>query len=160
MTYGTERANAYKILEDTLNLRDVRIYDTITDADGKEKRVLNSKETTLAQQKQQAIKDAFQEWIWKDPTRRHELVQKYNELFNATRPREYNGQHITDVYKRQERKNVTPMAQCPLVTTGGYFSVRFIGERSCAHTFIWRIRFDVLFPKIRKISILGNRRST
>ena len=77
MTYGTERANAYKILEDTLNLRDVRIYDTITDADGKEKRVLNSKETTLAQQKQQAIKDAFQEWIWKDPTRRHELVQKY-----------------------------------------------------------------------------------
>ena len=95
MTYGTERANAYKILEDTLNLRDVRIYDTITDADGKEKRVLNSKETMLAQQKQQAIKDAFQEWIWKDPTRRHELVQKYNELFNATRPREYNGQHIT-----------------------------------------------------------------
>ena len=95
MTYGTERANAYKILEDTLNLRDVRIYDTITDADGKEKRVLNSKETTLAQQKQQAIKDAFQEWIWKDPTRRHDLVQKYNELFNSTRPREYNGQHIT-----------------------------------------------------------------
>ena len=95
MTYGTERANAYKILEDTLNLRDVRIYDTIEDADGREKRVLNSKETTLAQQKQQAIKDAFQEWIWKDPTRRHELVQKYNELFNATRPREYNGQHIT-----------------------------------------------------------------
>ena len=95
MTYGTERANAYKILEDTLNLRDVRIYDTITDADGREKRVLNSKETTLAQQKQQAIKDAFQEWIWKDPTRRHDLVQKYNELFNSTRPREYNGQHIT-----------------------------------------------------------------
>ena len=95
MTYGTERANAYKILEDTLNLRDVRIYDTIEDADGREKRVLNSKETTLAQQKQQAIKDTFQEWIWKDPTRRHDLVQKYNELFNSTRPREYNGQHIT-----------------------------------------------------------------
>ena len=95
MTYGTERANAYKILEDTLNLRDVRIYDTIEDADGREKRVLNSKETTLAQQKQQAIKDAFQKWIWKDPTRRHDLVQKYNELFNSTRPREYNGQHIT-----------------------------------------------------------------
>ncbi len=95
MTYGTERANAYKILEDTLNLRDVRIYDTIENADGREKRVLNSKETTLAQQKQQAIKDAFQEWIWKDPTRRHDLVQKYNELFNSTRPREYNGQHIT-----------------------------------------------------------------
>ena len=95
MTYGTERANAYKILEDTLNLRDVRIYDTIEDADGREKRVLNSKETTLAQQKQQAIKDAFQEWIWKDPTRRHDLVQRYNELFNSTRPREYNGQRIT-----------------------------------------------------------------
>ena len=95
MTYGTDRANAYKILEDTLNLRDVRIYDTKTDADGKEKRVLNSKETTLAQQKQQAIKDAFQEWIWKDPDRRQTLVQKYNELFNSNRPREYDGQHIT-----------------------------------------------------------------
>lgn len=95
MTYGTERANAYKILEDTLNLRDVRIYDTKTDADGTERRVLNSKETTLAQQKQQAIKDAFQEWIWKDPDRRRSLVQKYNELFNSTRPREYDGSHIT-----------------------------------------------------------------
>ena len=95
MTYGTERVNAYKILEDTLNLRDVRIYDTKTDPDGKERRVLNSKETTLAQQKQQAIKDAFQDWIWKDPDRRQELTQKYNELFNSTRPREYDGQHIT-----------------------------------------------------------------
>ena len=95
MTYGTERMNAYKILEDTLNLRDVRIYDTKTDADGKERRVLNSKETTLAQQKQQAIKDAFQDWIWKDPDRRRELTQKYNEIFNSTRPREYDGQHIT-----------------------------------------------------------------
>lgn len=94
MTYGTERANAYKILEDTLNLRDVRIYDTVTDPDGKERRVLNSKETTLAQQKQQAIKDAFQEWIWKDPDRRQELVTKYNELFNSNRPREYDGSHI------------------------------------------------------------------
>ena len=94
MTYGTERANAYKILEETLNLRDIRIYDTKVDADGKEKRVLNSKETTLAQQKQQAIKDAFQEWVWKDPDRREALVQKYNELFNSTRPREYDGQHI------------------------------------------------------------------
>ncbi len=94
MTYGTERANAYKILEDTLNLRDVRIYDTVTDPDGKERRVLNSKETTLAQQKQQAIKDAFQEWIWRDPDRRRVLVQKYNELFNSTRPREYDGSHI------------------------------------------------------------------
>ena len=95
MTYGTERANAYRILEDTLNLRDIRIYDTKTDADGKERRVLNSKETTLAQQKQQAIKDAFQDWIWKDPTRRHTLTQKYNEIFNSTRPREYDGQHIS-----------------------------------------------------------------
>ncbi len=95
MTYGTERANAYKILEDTLNLRDVRIYDTRYDADGREQRVLNSKETTLAQQKQQAIKEAFRDWIWKDPERRHELVTRYNELFNSTRPREYDGSHIT-----------------------------------------------------------------
>ena len=95
MTYGTERANAYRILEDTLNLRDVRIYDTVTDPDGKERRVLNSKETTLAQQKQQAIKDAFSEWIWKDPDRRQELVTRYNELFNSNRPREYDGSHIT-----------------------------------------------------------------
>jgi len=94
MTYGTDRANAYKILEDTLNLRDVRIYDTVTDPDGKERRVLNSKETTLAQQKQQAIKDAFHDWIWKDPDRRQELVTKYNELFNSNRPREYDGSHI------------------------------------------------------------------
>ena len=94
MTYGTDRANAYKILEDTLNLRDVRIYDTVTDPDGKERRVLNSKETTLAQQKQQAIKDAFHDWIWRDPDRRQELVTKYNELFNSTRPREYDGSHI------------------------------------------------------------------
>lgn len=95
MTYGTDRANAYKILEDTLNLRDVRIYDTVTDPDGKEKRVLNSKETTLAQQKQQAIRDAFQDWIWKDPDRRQDLVQTYNELFNSNRPREYDGHHIS-----------------------------------------------------------------
>ena len=94
MTYGTDCANAYKILEDTLNLRDVRIYDTVRDADGKEKRVLNSKETTLAQQKQQAIKDAFRDWIWKDPDRRRELVQLYNERFNSTRPREYDGRHL------------------------------------------------------------------
>ena len=94
MTYGTDCANAYKILEDTLNLRDVRIYDTIRDADGKEKRVLNSKETTLAQQKQQAIKEAFRDWIWRDPDRRRELVQLYNERFNSTRPREYDGRHL------------------------------------------------------------------
>ena len=95
MTYGTERANAYKILEDTLNLRDVRIYDTKHDADGRERRVLNSKETTLAQQKQQTIRDAFRDWIWRDPDRRHTLVARYNELFNSTRPREYDGSHIT-----------------------------------------------------------------
>ena len=94
MTYGTDCANAYKILEDTLNLRDVRIYDTVRDADGKEKRVLNSKETTLAQQKQQAIKEAFRDWIWRDPDRRQELVQLYNERFNSTRPREYDGRHL------------------------------------------------------------------
>ena len=93
-TYGTNRANAYKILEDTLNLRDVRIYDTIQDADGREQRVLNQKATTLAQQKQQAIKDAFREWIWKDPDRRQALVAQYNELFNSVRPREYDGRHI------------------------------------------------------------------
>ena len=92
-TYGTRRANAYKILEDTLNLRDSRVYDTIVE-DGKEKRVLNQNETTLAQQKQQAIKDAFAGWVWKDPQRRTLLVKKYNELFNSTRPREYDGSHI------------------------------------------------------------------
>ena len=93
-TYGTSRANAYKILEDSLNLRDVRIYDTIEDADGKERRVLNAKETTLAAQKQQAIRDAFKDWIWKDPDRRQALVRQYNEEMNSTRPREYDG-HIT-----------------------------------------------------------------
>lgn len=110
-TYGTDRANAYKILEDTLNLRDVRIYDTVTDPDGKERRVLNSKETTLAGQKQQAIKDAFAEWIWKSPDRRHALVRKYNELFNSTRPREYSGEHISfrgmnpEITLREHQKN-------------------------------------------------------
>ena len=94
MTYGTDRANAYKILEETLNLKDIRIYDTVEDADGKKRRVLNKKETTLAQQKQQAIRDAFRDWIWKDPQRREQLVQRYNELFNSTRPREYDGSHI------------------------------------------------------------------
>ena len=94
VTYGTDRANAYKILEDTLNLKDARIYDTIEDAEGNKKRVLNKKETTLAQQKQQAIKDAFRDWIWRDPKRRETLVAKYNELFNSTRPREYDGSHI------------------------------------------------------------------
>ena len=94
-TYGTSRINAYKILENTLNLRDVRIYGKIEDADGTERRVLNVKETTLAQQKQQVIKDAFRDWLWKDPKRRETLVAKYNELFNSTRPREYDGSHLT-----------------------------------------------------------------
>ena len=93
-TYGTSRANAYKILEETLNLKDVRIYDTIEDAEGKPKRVLNKRETMLAQQKQHVIKDAFANWVWQDPQRRIALVRQYNELFNSTRPREYDGSHI------------------------------------------------------------------
>lgn len=111
VTYGTDRANAYRILEETLNLKDIRIYDTIEDADGKQKRVLNKKETTLAQQKQQAIKDAFQDWVWKDPRRREALVTKYNELFNSTRPREYDGSHIRfggmnpDITLREHQRN-------------------------------------------------------
>ena len=111
MTYGTDRANAYRILEETLNLKDIRIYDTIEDPNGKQKRVLNKKETTLAQQKQQAIKDAFRDWIWKDPHRREALVTKYNELFNSTRPREYDGSHIRfggmnpDITLREHQRN-------------------------------------------------------
>ena len=93
-TYGTSRANAYKILEDTLNLKDVRIYDAIEDEEGKPKRVLNKTDTMLAQQKQQVIKDAFANWVWKDPQRRIALVKQYNELFNSSRPREYDGSHI------------------------------------------------------------------
>ena len=93
-TYGTTRANAYKILEDSLNLRDTRIYDVIIE-EGKEKRVLNKKETTLASQKQEAIREAFKDWIFKDPERRVELVKVYNERFNSTRPREYDGSHLT-----------------------------------------------------------------
>ena len=110
-TYGTLRANAYEILEDTLNLRDVRIYDNIEDADGKQRRVLNSKETTLAAQKQQAIKEAFQDWIWKDPNRRQALVKQYNELMNSTRPREYDGSHLVfagmnpEITLREHQKN-------------------------------------------------------
>ena len=111
MTYGTSRANAYKILEDTLNLKDMRIYDQVEDADGKKRRVLNKKETTLAQQKQQAIKDAFRDWVWKDPQRREALTRRYNELFNSTRPREYDGQHIhfvgmnPDIMLREHQRN-------------------------------------------------------
>ena len=94
-TFGTDRANAYRLLEDSLNLRDIRIYDTVEDPDGKERRVLNAKETTLAAQKQQALKDAFKDWIWRDPERRQALVRQYNEEMNSTRPREYDGSHIT-----------------------------------------------------------------
>ena len=110
-TYGTDRANAYKILEDSLNLRDVRIYDTIEDAEGRERRVLNAKETTLAAQKQQAIRDAFRDWIWKDPQRRQTLVRQYNEEMNSIRPREYDGQHIRfagmnpEITLREHQKN-------------------------------------------------------
>ena len=93
-TYGTDRANAYKILEDSLNLRDVRVYDTIEEPDGRTKRVLNSRETTLAAQKQQAIREEFQSWLWKDPQRRHDLERQYNELMNSTRPRQYDGSHL------------------------------------------------------------------
>ena len=93
-TYGTDRANAYRILEESLNLRDIRIYDTIEDEKGKEKRVLNAKQTTLAAQKQQALRDAFKDWVFKDPERRQNLVKLYNELMNSTRPREYDGSHI------------------------------------------------------------------
>ena len=93
MTYGTSRRNAYQILEDSLNLKDSRVYDTIVE-DGKEKRVLNKKETTLAAQKQDTIREAFKDWVFRDPDRRQDLVAKYNKLFNSTRPREYDGEHL------------------------------------------------------------------
>lgn len=93
-TYGTDRANAYKILEDSLNLRDVRIYDTVEEADGSKKRVFNAKETTLVAQKQQALREAFKDWIWREPERRDKLVKQYNEEMNCFRPREYDGSHI------------------------------------------------------------------
>ena len=110
-TYGTDRASAYRLLEDALNLRDIRIYDTIEDADGRERRVLNAKETTLAAQKQQLIRDAFKDWIWKDPERRETLVRQYNEEMNSTRPREYDGSHIVfsgmnpEISLREHQKN-------------------------------------------------------
>lgn len=94
VTYGTKRINGYKIIEETLNLKDVRIFDTVQDEYGNDKRVLNKKETVLAQQKQQLIKDAFRDWIWKDPARRERLTALYNEKFNSVRPREYDGSHI------------------------------------------------------------------
>ena len=110
-TYGTDRASAYRLLEDALNLRDIRIYDTIEDADGRERRILNAKETTLAAQKQQLIRDAFKDWIWKDPERRETLVRQYNEEMNSTRPREYDGSHIVfsgmnpEISLREHQKN-------------------------------------------------------
>ena len=110
-TYGTDRANAYRLLEDALNLRDIRIYDTVEDADGKERRVLNGKETTLAAQKQQLIREAFKDWIWKDPQRRETLVRQYNEEMNSTRPREYDGSHLVfsgmnpEITLREHQKN-------------------------------------------------------
>ena len=110
MTYGTSRRNAYQILEDSLNLKDSRVYDTITE-DGKEKRVLNKKETTLAAQKQETIREAFKDWIFRDPDRRQDLVAKYNKLFNSTRPREYDGAHLTfpgmtpDIELKPHQKN-------------------------------------------------------
>ena len=110
-TYGTDRASAYRLLEDALNLRDIRIYDTIEDADGRERRVLNAKETTLAAQKQQLIRDAFKDWVWKDPERRETLVRQYNEEMNSTRPREYDGSHIVfsgmnpEITLREHQKN-------------------------------------------------------
>ena len=103
-TYGTGRINAYKIIEDTLNLRDVRIFDTVQDADGHEQRVLNKKETAIAQDKQDLIKQKFQEWIWAEPSRRDRLCRIYNEKFNSIRPREYDGSHIVFAGMNPEKK--------------------------------------------------------
>ena len=116
-TFGTARASAYKILEDTLNLRDARVYDTVEDENGKPKRVLNKKETMLAGQKQQAIKDAFANWIWQDPQRRESLIKQYNELFNSTRPREYDGSHIHFVGMNPEITLRTPLPMCSTAAT-------------------------------------------
>ena len=103
-TYGTGRINAYKIIEDTLNLRDVRIFDTFQDADGREQRVLNKKETAIAQDKQDLIKQKFQEWIWAEPNRRERLCRIYNDKFNSIRPREYDGSHIVFAGMNPEKK--------------------------------------------------------
>ena len=110
-TYGTDRINAYKIIEETLNLKDVRIFDYVEDEEGRKKPVLNKKETTIALQKQELIKEGFKEWIWKDPQRREKLCKPYNEKFNSTRPREYDGSHITfsgmnpEIELREHQKN-------------------------------------------------------
>ena len=103
-TYGTGRINAYKIIEDTLNLRDVRIFDTQYDADGRETRVLNKKETAIAQDKQDLIKQKFQEWIWAEPSRRERLCRIYNDKYNSIRPREYDGSHILFAGMNPEKK--------------------------------------------------------
>ena len=110
-TYGTKRASAYRIIEDTLNLRDTRIFDYVYDENGNKKAVFNAKETTAAQAKQEAIKQAFQDWIWKDPARRSRLVRYYNDTFNSVRPREYDGSHIIfngmnpEIELREHQKN-------------------------------------------------------
>ena len=110
-TYGTKRVNAYKIIEETLNMKDVRVFDYIEDADGKKKAVLNKKETAIAQSKQELIKQGFQDWVWRDPERREKLVRLYNEKFNSIRPREYDGSHIVfsginpEITLREHQKN-------------------------------------------------------
>lgn len=110
-TYGTKRVNAYKIIEETLNMKDVRVFDYIEDADGKKKAILNKKETAIAQSKQELIKQGFQDWVWRDPERREKLVRLYNEKFNSIRPREYDGSHIVfsginpEITLREHQKN-------------------------------------------------------
>ena len=110
-TYGTKRVNAYKIIEDTLNMKDVRVFDYVEDAEGKKKAVLNKKETAIAQSKQELIKQGFQDWVWRDPARREKLVRLYNEKFNSIRPREYDGSHIVfsginpEIELREHQKN-------------------------------------------------------
>lgn len=126
VTYGTERMSAYRIIEDTLNLKDVRVYDTVEDADGKEKRVLNKKETTLAAQKQEAIKQAFKDWIFRDPERRQDLVKTYNERFNSTRVREYDGAHI-------EFGGISPEIKLKPHQTGAIARILYGGNTLLAH---------------------------
>lgn len=106
-TYGTKRVSAYRIIEDTLNLRDTRIFDYVYDEHGNKKAVFNAKETTAAQAKQEVIKQVFQDWLWKDPERRNRLVRYYNDTFNSVRPREYDGSHIT----KSRNHTKTPSSQ-------------------------------------------------
>ena len=125
-TYGTSRANAYRILEDSLNLRDVRIFDTVLDENGREKSVLNAKETTLAAQKQSALRDAFKNWIFQDTERRQTLVKLYNELMNSTRPREYDGSHIIFV-------GMNPEIEMQLHQTNAVARILYGGNTLLAH---------------------------